>query len=156
MKGPLMKVTVALLVLAACGGDSYSPTQPPTPSPAPPTVTANYTFAFPYYSSPRPHEVQVLLDGVVLFSGPLLADYYEDYYLSGDLGALAVGRHTLGLKVTRQDPSPTTYLVSARVEAVRKVNSVTVESQGASWEEHVSLATGDAWTGVFEIREWRG
>ncbi len=156
---PGAKTAAAFLVLAACGGDSYTPTEArilPSPSPPVSAVTATFTFAFPYYASPRPHDVEVPLDGVVRFSGPLQAHYYEDYYLSGDLGALAAGRHTLSLKVTRQDPSPTTYLVSARVEAVHRVNGVPVDSQGATWEEHATLATGAAWTGVFEIREWRG
>lgn len=109
----------------------------------------------------------MLADGVVIYSGPPLGGdfyYYGHYYseplfVSGDLPrafALEEGRHTLALRVTRQAVSPATYHVSGRVEAVHQVNGVNVDAQGASWEESVTLATGDAWTGVFEIRAWRG
>ncbi len=162
MKAPKTKVAVALLILAACDGTNESPTHPWLPRVG--VVTANYHLSLHGDPVQPLREVQVLADGVVVYSGPPMGSgiydfYYDDpWFVSGDLGTLTLeaGRHTLALRVTRQAVSPTTYHVSARVEAVHKVNGVTVDTQGASWEESVTLATGDAWTGVYEIREWRG
>src|SRR5687768_15747972 len=165
MISPMVTVAVALLVLAACGDDnSYSPTAPPTPAPPPPapvpsgsSVTANYTLGVYTEGGSGVEEVQVFIDGGIICTGNLQGYWdYDGLCNSGDLGTLAAGRHTLTVKVTRQAVSPTRYDVSNRVEVVLKVDGVTVDSQRASWEESVTLATGDAWTGVFEIRAWRG
>jgi hypothetical protein len=161
MKAPITKAAIAFVVLAACDGAQESPTHPWLPPVS--VVTANYLLRI--YGDPvQPlQEVQVLADGVVIYSGPLMGRglydfYYDDpWHVSGDLGTLPLeaGRHMLSLRVTRQAASPSTYHVSGRIEAVRKVDGITVDSQGASWDESVTLATGDSWTGVFEIRTWR-
>src|SRR5687768_449683 len=95
--------------------------------------------------------------------GPALLDVDGRHRMPGGRPAARLpetlvleGRHRLSLKVTRQAVSPATYRLSGRVEAVHKVNGVNVDAQSASCEESVTLATGDAWTGTFEIRAWRG
>ncbi len=159
----MTRMTFALLLLAACGGDSYSPTQPATPAPPVPTpvsgrsITADYKLGVYTEGGSGVEEVQVLLDGVVLCTGDLASYWDQDGKCQlGSLGTLTVGRHTLAVKVTRQDVSPTRYDVDNRVDVVLTVDGATVDSQRALWEEQLTLATGEAWTGVFEIREWRG
>jgi hypothetical protein len=159
VKAPMTKGAVALLVLAACGGNnSYSPTAPPAPSP-PPTVssvTASYSLEAYRDSGGGVEAVQVLLDGVVVCTGGL-GSYWDPYDVcnGGDLGSLAVGRHTLSFRVTSQGVSPTSYEVHARVVVIKR-DGATEKSQGASWDEEVTLATGSTWTGAFDIREWAG
>jgi hypothetical protein len=158
---PITKVAAALVALAACDGSNNSPTQPQLPRVS--AVTANYHLTIVSDSGKPPEEVQVLADGVEIYSGPVMGSGYSGYYyddpwfVSGDLGALAlaVGRHTLSIRVARQAVSPTTYHVGGRVEAVHKVHGISVDSQGASWSETVTLVPGETWTGDFEIREWR-
>lgn len=161
-----LKLAVALVVLAACGGgNSYSPTAPPTPAPLPPppppptgsSVTGSYSLEAYSSSGAGVEEVQVLLDGVVLCTGPL-GSYWDPYAPCngpGDLGSLAVGRHTLSFRITSQGVPPRSYEVHARVKVVKR-DGGTEQSQAASWDEEVTLATGSTWTGVFEIREWAG
>lgn len=159
MRGLKTMLAMAVVVMAACDGDrGYSPTAPPPPPPPPvssgSSVTANYTLGV-YHNQAGVEEVQVLLDGVVLCTGSLQGYWdYDGACNYGDLGILAVGRHTLAVRIARQAVSPTRYDVSNRVELVLKADGVTVDSQGAFWEESVTLATGQAWTGAFDIREW--
>ena len=154
-----MKSAVALVIIAACSTDN-SPTQPSLVLPRGSVVHGNYQVTIGVESGSFPEEVQVLADRVLIYSGPLMGGgyYFEPRFVSGDLGPIALdaGRHTLSVRVTRLATSPTTYHVSGRVEALHQVNGVNVDSQGASWEESVTLTTGQAWTGVFEIRAWRG
>jgi hypothetical protein len=153
----MTKIAAALLILAACGGNSYSPTQPstalPLPPPPPPggSVTGGYSLDFRSESGAGVEEVQVLLDGVVICTGMMLSAWdYGDSCNSGNLGPLAVGRHALSVRVTRAPISPTLYLLSGGVTfAADGVTAKTI----ATWNESVSLAMGEAWTGIFEIQE---
>jgi hypothetical protein len=157
MKAPMMKIAAALLIMAACGGDGYSPTQPSTPLPLPPppppggSVTGGYSLDFWSESGAGVEEVQVLLDGVMICTGMMLGKWdYGDSCNSGNLGRLAVGRHALSVRVTRAPISPTLYQVSGGVAfAADGVTAKTI----ATWNEPVSLAIGEAWTGLFEIQE---
>lgn len=146
----------ALLVLAACGneGRTSSPTEPLFPAAATPTPTplgspnGLYYFNLGRESGTGSPEVQILVDNVTLYSGPLLAVSPWDYdvyplYLSGSLGDLSAGRHTLTLRLTSQEFSPDTYGLIAAVNADGH--------QVASWHESVTLATGGAWTGEFVL-----
>ena|SRR5688572_4514535 len=165
MKARLTKLATALVLLAACGGDSgYSPTAPrtplPPPTPAPVGGLLQGHFYFSVGSSNRPEEVQVLVDGVLVYTGPLVEPSPWDYHpyptwLSGYFTAPAVGHHTLSLRVTRQPVSPERYALYSELQLHRTETDGTILSNRsvASWHEAVTLATGDAWTGTFQIVE---
>ena len=72
MKAPITKVAIALLFLAACDGNANSPTQPQLPRFS--AFIANYYFSIGSESGTIPDEVQVLLDGAVIYSGPMYID----------------------------------------------------------------------------------
>lgn len=152
----MSKVPAALLglaVLAACGGDNrnYSPTAPPIPA-AQPTPTPQssskviYFLSLRHDSEMRSPEAQILIDDIVLFSGPMFTGSPWDdgpTTVSGSLESLPAGRHTVTLEITRQDLSPDTYRLTAIVNLGTQ--------QLGSWHEPVTLATGGAWTGEFEL-----
>jgi hypothetical protein len=152
MKTPRVLVAVALLVLAACGGDSdYSPTAP-TPSPSPPptgSLAGGFSLGFNWLPPhPGNPEGQILLDGVALYSGPLLTCSPWDTggcapRHSSAWTEISPGRHTLSVRVTRQGISPASYSVSGEIWSYQR--------QAAAWNEEVTLATGDAWTVDFEV-----
>ena len=75
----------------------------------------------------------------MLYSGPLFTGSPWDYhvsplFLSGTVSGLAAGRHTLSLRVTRQENSPARYRVSAHIQVGTQ--------QIAIWDESATLATG--------------
>jgi hypothetical protein len=57
MKAPITKAAIALLILAACGSDGYSPTQPATPfSPLPPAALSSLIGAWSGSTRVTSHE----------------------------------------------------------------------------------------------------
>lgn len=166
MRNPRTNVATALLVLAACSGDGYKPTAPRTPAPPDPTpptpitgeatATGTYTVELWDADAVGEREVQVFLDGAVLCTGPLVSDpwNYDGVCDHGRLGTLAAGRHELAVRIIRQKASPTTYDVDVSVALVLRANGVPVKQRRESWQESITLATGDSWRGAFRIREW--
>jgi hypothetical protein len=155
-------LAIGAVLLAACdGGGGYNPTLPPAPTPTPTYVVAGtYVIYLGNEESDYPTEVQVLLDSAVIYTGPLLRSFYYSYYpddppfVSGRLGSLSTGRHTLSLRILETAHGRETFSLSGRLELTLEINGWTVDSQGASWEESVRLGAGEAWTGEFEIRDW--
>lgn len=153
MKAPIPKVAVAaLLVLTACSGNSFGPTAPSTPSlprPAAPTggsVADTYSLEVYARSGAGIGDVQVFLDGVVVCTGGL-GSYWDNYDVcnGGGLGSLAVGRHAFAFTATQEGLSQTGFHVSAHIV----VNSQRI----ASWQEEVTLATGETWTREFVVEK---
>ena len=152
MKARMTMQAIAIVLLAACGGDGgYSPTAPPTLAPPPPvgSVAGGYSLVVNWLPpEPGDTEGQILLDGAALYTGPLLTCSPWDYGScapahSGTWGELTSGRHTLSLRVTRQGFSPARYSVSGEIWSYQR--------QAAVWNEEVTLATGEAWTIEFEV-----
>jgi hypothetical protein len=152
-------LAIGAVLLAACDGDGgYNPTLPPAPTPTPTSVVAGtYVIYLGNEESDYPTEVQVLLDSAVIWSGPLLRSFYypdDPPFVSGRLGSLSTGRHTLSLRILETAHGRETFSLWGRLELTLYINGQTVDSQGASWEESVRLGVGEVWTGEFEIRDW--
>lgn len=154
MKAPMTLVAVAVLVLAACSGDhSQSPTAVPISTSPPGSITGSYFLNLNQDAGTRPLDVELQVDGVVLYSGPLFTGSPWDYhvsplFLSGTVSGLDAGRHTLTLRVIRQENSPERYRVSAHIQVGTQ--------QIAIWDESATLATGSSWTGEFVLGDASG
>ncbi len=147
-----MKKTIAavLLILAACGGDSSYTLTAPAPLPPPAgSVVGGFSLGFDWLPPhPGNPEGQILLDGVALYTGPLLtcSSGHSGGCAPRHSGAweeISAGRHTLSLRVTRQGISPARYSVSGEIWSY--------ERRAAAWNEEVTLATGDEWAVDFEV-----
>lgn len=158
-------LAAASLILASCDGQGYSPTQPLTtspPPPPPPPGSASVRSSFAVFLGPdsgkKPEKVQVFVDGAKVYSGPMqeqgpwgYGPY--PYDVADQIETPAIGHHTLTLELTRPAVSPETYALYAEVAISREDNGLVLYS--AHWNAAVTLATGEAWTGTFEIlEEW--